>query len=438
MHPQEYDAAMRAAIAEANLSEPEDDRPRPKVGAVLVDDAGKIVLRAHRNVQKDGGHAEYNLLEKAKNLIQPLDLPSCTLFVTLEPCTTRSPNKTPCALRIIEAGIQRVVIGWLDTNPDIVGRGETMLRTSDISVDRFPDTLVREIVAMNEDWELSNRRHHLPPTSRFVTHSIPDLLVSFLKDRDVKVSSLPTSADTALSDLAGLLPVGDQESALSFLQAALGNAYDLKYQDLQYLKEGSPVDARGKVPEWSVPIRAVFERYFDQKPVPPDARIVNVGCGNGAELRALFGLSADLTLVDLAPRSLQVASDGLSRVSSHVMDAATLSGLPSQTFDLYVSLRTYQSTYFDRRSAIRSAWRVLKPGGAVVISIASAFLDWRHELLPGLLISGTTKIDPHLPFEIADEVRRGMVGTGFTDIHIVTTDTELLVAGRRPRAISHA
>lgn len=432
MDIQQHETAMRAAIAEARLCEPEDEKPRPKVGAVLVDAAGEIILRARRNEQNDGGHAEYTLLQKVKDLVPPPDLASCTLFVTLEPCTTRSPSKRPCALRILDAGIKHVVIGWLDTNPEIVGRGETMLRTSDVSVDRFPDVLVREIVALNEGWEASNRRHHLPPTSLFVTHSIPDLVVAFLKDQAVSVPSLPASTDTSLSDLAGLLPVRDQASALSFLQRALGEAYDLKYLNLQYSKNGVPVDARGKVLDWEVPIRAVLARYFGQKAIPTDAKIVNVGCGNGAELEALFGQSADLTLVDLAPLSLEAASTGLNRVSTHVTDAATLADLPSVTFDLYISLRTYQSTYFDRRSAIRSAWRVLKPGGVAAVSVASAFLDWRNELLPGLLIPGTIKIDPHLPFEIADEVRRGMIGTGFSEINVTTTETELLVTGRRP------
>ena len=44
---------MEEVICEADLSEFEDDGPRPKVGALLVDVRGQIVLTAHRGELPD-------------------------------------------------------------------------------------------------------------------------------------------------------------------------------------------------------------------------------------------------------------------------------------------------------------------------------------------------------------------------------------------------
>ncbi|UZK58323.1 dCMP deaminase [Streptomyces drozdowiczii] len=39
-------------------------------------------------------------------------LAGATIYSTLEPCSQRSASRTPCAYRILEAGIPRVVIAW--------------------------------------------------------------------------------------------------------------------------------------------------------------------------------------------------------------------------------------------------------------------------------------------------------------------------------------
>src|SRR5713101_6684824 len=94
---------MQEAILEAEASQPEDDGPRPKVGAILTSADGDIRLRSHRGELGPGTHAEYCLLEKAQR--DGIQLQDGILFVTLEPCTRRSVGKTPCAHRLVEAGI---------------------------------------------------------------------------------------------------------------------------------------------------------------------------------------------------------------------------------------------------------------------------------------------------------------------------------------------
>jgi len=121
----------------------------PMVGAVLVDKKGKVLARAHRGNFSAGEHAEFTVLEKLASNINP---EGCMLFTTLEPCTTRRPPKKPCAQRIVERRIGRVVIGILDPNPKIHGIGIHYLLAHGLNVDFFDNDLAKQIQEANRDF----------------------------------------------------------------------------------------------------------------------------------------------------------------------------------------------------------------------------------------------------------------------------------------------
>lgn len=108
--------------------------PNPMVGAVLVDDGGCIIGEGwHREYGK--AHAEVNCLMDAETRATlPIDYPSCTLYVSLEPCSHYG-KTPPCAKLIIEKHIGKVVVGMSDPNPLVAGRGITMLRSAGIEVE---------------------------------------------------------------------------------------------------------------------------------------------------------------------------------------------------------------------------------------------------------------------------------------------------------------
>lgn len=109
--PAEQDRKFaRLAIEEARRSIPENDgRAHPKVGVVVVKN-GEIVATAHRG-EVEGNHAEYLALERK---LAEGAVAGSTVYTTLEPCTTRTHPKIPCAERLIERKVARVVIGMLD------------------------------------------------------------------------------------------------------------------------------------------------------------------------------------------------------------------------------------------------------------------------------------------------------------------------------------
>ena len=107
--------------------------PNPMVGAVLVDENGTILAEGWHEKYGEG-HAEVNCfrhLETSK--YRDLEMSKCTLFVSLEPCSHYG-KTPPCAKLIIEKGVGRVVVGMLDPNPLVAGKGVQMLREAGIEV----------------------------------------------------------------------------------------------------------------------------------------------------------------------------------------------------------------------------------------------------------------------------------------------------------------
>lgn len=114
--------------------------PNPMVGAVIVKD-GRIIGEGYH--RKYGGlHAEREALKSCTESAQ-----GATIYVTLEPCCHQG-KQPPCTEAIIQAGIRRVVIGSLDPNPLVSGKGIKILKEHNIEVE---ERLVcnEECLAMN-------------------------------------------------------------------------------------------------------------------------------------------------------------------------------------------------------------------------------------------------------------------------------------------------
>ena len=119
------------------------ERPDPLVGCVVVTLDGRVEA-GYRGELHPEDHAEFTVLEKK---LRRVDVRGATVFTTLEPCTHRGPDKTPCADRLVEAGVARVVIGYMD--PDDRGRGHHKLVESGLAVQLFDDDLAAEIRKLN-------------------------------------------------------------------------------------------------------------------------------------------------------------------------------------------------------------------------------------------------------------------------------------------------
>ncbi|MBQ9470268.1 MAG: bifunctional diaminohydroxyphosphoribosylaminopyrimidine deaminase/5-amino-6-(5-phosphoribosylamino)uracil reductase RibD [Bacteroidales bacterium] len=102
--------------------------PNPMVGAVIVHN-NRIIGEGY-HARYGEAHAEVNAINSVKDKSL---LKESTLYVSLEPCTHFG-KTPPCADRIVEEGIPRVVVAMPDPNPVVNGRGVEMLRQHGVEV----------------------------------------------------------------------------------------------------------------------------------------------------------------------------------------------------------------------------------------------------------------------------------------------------------------
>jgi pyrimidine deaminase RibD-like protein len=150
----------RMAVDLAHKSAAENDgEVHPYVGAVVVKD-GQVLATGYRGETGEGRHAEYCALRKINDDVDNVDLSNCTVYTTLEPCSTRNPSKTPCTNRLIGGKVARVVYGMPDKDESVFGHSS--LVEAGIEIGLFPKALVQELVALNREWSASLR---LKPTA---------------------------------------------------------------------------------------------------------------------------------------------------------------------------------------------------------------------------------------------------------------------------------
>ncbi len=101
--------------------------PNPLVGALIVKD-GRIIGEGYHQLY-GGPHAEVNAFNNANE-----DVTGAVMFVTLEPCAHYG-KTPPCALKIVEKKISKVVIAKTDPNPLVNFKGIEILQKAGIQVE---------------------------------------------------------------------------------------------------------------------------------------------------------------------------------------------------------------------------------------------------------------------------------------------------------------
>jgi diaminohydroxyphosphoribosylaminopyrimidine deaminase / 5-amino-6-(5-phosphoribosylamino)uracil reductase len=102
--------------------------PNPLVGCVIVHE--NLIIGEGYHEYYGGPHAEPNAISSVKH--QEL-IPSSTAYVSLEPCAHWG-KTPPCANLLVEKGIKRVVIGAVDPNPLVGGKGINILKMAGVEV----------------------------------------------------------------------------------------------------------------------------------------------------------------------------------------------------------------------------------------------------------------------------------------------------------------
>ncbi|MGQ0794233.1 MAG: bifunctional diaminohydroxyphosphoribosylaminopyrimidine deaminase/5-amino-6-(5-phosphoribosylamino)uracil reductase RibD [Deltaproteobacteria bacterium] len=161
---------MRLALRLARRAEGMTS-PNPIVGAVIVKNGEVIGAGYHKKAGLP--HAEIEALADAqRNGRAPS---GGALYVTLEPCCHTGKRTPPCADAVIKAGISRVIVGCLDPNPKVAGRGVEILRQSSIEV--VTGALERECRRANEAF------------FKFITSGMPFVTLKAAATLDGKIAT---------------------------------------------------------------------------------------------------------------------------------------------------------------------------------------------------------------------------------------------------------
>jgi diaminohydroxyphosphoribosylaminopyrimidine deaminase/5-amino-6-(5-phosphoribosylamino)uracil reductase len=205
--------------------------PNPLVGAVIVADGAVVGRGWHEG--PGTAHAEVVALGEAGERAR-----GATLFTSLEPCDHRG-RTGPCTQAILDAGIARVVVGVVDPNPVVDGRGIERLRAGGLDV---------RVGVLEQDSERINEAFfkHVRTGSPFVTLKMAATLDGKVAARDG--SSRWITGEEARTDVHRLR--GASDAIVVGAGTAILDEPSLTVRDPEY--RGRPVlrvlvDAAGRV-----------------------------------------------------------------------------------------------------------------------------------------------------------------------------------------------
>lgn len=141
--------------------------PNPMVGAVIVKE-GVVIGRGYHE-SYGGLHAERNALKNCNTSAKGAEM-----YVTLEPCCHYG-KTPPCTEAIINSGITRVVIGTLDPNPQMSGKGAAILQRNKIRV---------ETGVLEKDCKALIRTF-----AKFITTGKPYVMMKYAMTMDGKIAT---------------------------------------------------------------------------------------------------------------------------------------------------------------------------------------------------------------------------------------------------------
>ncbi len=125
---------------------------------------------------------------------------------------------------------------------------------------------------------------------------------------------------------------------------------------------------------WFVGRRAVIDALLDRVALPPDARVLEAGCGTGGNLYLLQGRGR-VSAFDPHPAALDIARTRYPAVEIAGGELPDRLPFKEASFDLVAALDVLEHVTDDRR-AIEALVAMAKPGGYVLITVPTHPFLW--------------------------------------------------------------
>lgn len=391
-------------------------QPGRRVGAALVSEHGRLICSAF-----EGEEPGVSWIRTLRRKVRELGVSSAhSVYLTIN--TLSADRSFELAELLADVRIDRVHIGLPD--PALTSYRSGDPATERDQVLRFPDELQLRILDQNRDLYAASEQS-IECNPHYSTHRISEAVTTKLLSMGFALTKDDVNAHRGRTALATLIRQrygAEYEEADRAVADALAAAFDTKYGTYDYA-----YDARTANAGWADDFMSVYRRS-SAKPLSA-VSVLNVGVGAGHEATALFSDCPQITFADIAESGLANISGRIPGSRTVVSSAEDLSALPDDSFDLYVSLRTYNSSFFDTSAAAREAHRVLKPGAVIIVSVANGFLyTQRGCVVPGLIIPGTEFVDLYRGMETANLIGAELECAGFKDVRMLPTSTEIYLS----------
>ena len=386
------------------------------VGAVAVSKENKLICSVFSNEDSVASWSDDLLLELKKQKVSTVH----SLYLTVN---TLSSNKEFDLNRIVqEIRVANIYLGVPD--PDLTSYlpNDPVLTLNNIK--RYPDVLQKKILKQNKKRFL-NSMQNIKYNPHYSSKRISGLIIQKLSDAGISISKKEIDSNRQSNLLAMYIAnkLGlNYQNIEQLINKILSDAFNEKYSLYNYTDDARSVDD-----DWKNNFLSAYSKATD-KPLESN-RVLNVGVGSGNEANMLFSHCKNITFVDIAQDGLKKIEKFFPHANTLTSRAEDLSQLATNDYDLYVSLRTYNSSFFNRGQAISEAYRVLKPNAIIIISIANGFLNAeQRQIITGLLIPGSEFVDIYRGIDIMKSLSEEFEKNGFCNIQVDVTNTEIYMS----------
>ena len=405
---------MNYSINIANGSEDKNLR----VGAVLVTEDNKLICSAYTD--ECFGLSWYEILlskikELSVNNAYYLFLTVNTLFSETEFDLNKLMRKI--AIEEIYIGVPYPNLSdYLSNDPIGTFR----------KIYRYPDNLQRMILQQNISY-YRNGKQNIKSSPYYSAKRISNIVLEKLKEKGIFISKEELQANKQIEKLIQLIVEKYKlniDDASKLVNLVMSEAFDEKYSTYNYSD-----DARSLSIDWKNNFLTIYNKLLISS--LENKNILDVGVGSGNEAIALFSDCSNITFVDIAPNGLKKIKKQIPNSNIVVSRAENLVTLTNSSYDMYISLRTYNSSFFNIKQAISEAFRVLKKDGIIIISIANGFLCPEDQyIIPGLIVPGTEFVDIYRGFDMIEKLSRELCNNSFKDIQFFPTKVELFITAK--------
>lgn len=389
-----------------------------RVGAVIVSEHNELVCSAFTGEEPNVSWSSV-FLSKARKL---RIFNAQSIYITIN--TWSEAHSFDLTALLNEIRFNEIYIGLPDPALTSYFDNDPIITLNHVY--RYPDELKRKILEQNDRF-FTDSKQSIKYSPYYSENRISDLVIEKLKSKGFVILKDEINVNKSRSALVSLIC---DKYGIKYLKAinavnnAISEAFNTKYEAYNYSN-----DVRSLVSDWKESFMS-FYRNLSTRPLST-IKIINVGVASGHEAISLFSDCRHITFVDIAEDGLKKIKKQIPLSEVIISSATDLSSIPDNSQDLYVSLRTYNSSFFEIREAILEALRVLNLNAIIIISIANGFLyPEQSRIIPGLILTGTKFVDIYRGIDTAKLIQAEFIQAGFKDIQIFSTNTEIYISAR--------